>query len=262
MSTATRFVVALGALATFGLPGRSASQVQPVSSTPPIPRQIVTAHRVFISNAGSETYGAATYDRLTRYDGGPNRLYTDFYAALSDWGRLEIVDAPAQADVVYAVRFENPIVDKQDAHDFVYDPQIQLTLLDPTTQIVLWTITEHIEPAFTRAGDNANFDRAVARLVDRLRALTEGTPDIVARAIQSPAIPPGVERARRFRHAGVGALVGLTIGSLVQMNSIVRACTPEPCSRPPSAMRNFLFVDLAAMGAGTLIGWLIPTGEP
>ena len=253
-------IVALGTVT--GLPVRSGSQVQPVSSTARIPRPIVTARRVFISNAGSESYGAATYDRLTRYDGGPNRLYADFYGAVRAWGRLELVDAPADADLVYAVRFENPIVDRQTADEFVYDPQIQLKITDPKTQILLWSITEHIEPALTRAGDNANFDRAVARLIERLRALTEASTEEAARVIQAPAVPAGVDRARRGHHAGQGALLGLTLAAVVQSQSVLRACTPDPCTRPPVAMRNFLWVDLAAMGLGAVIGWALPIGGP
>src|SRR5438067_5922717 len=39
----------------------------------PVPGQLLDARTVFVGNGGSESYGADSYFRLTRYDGGPDR---------------------------------------------------------------------------------------------------------------------------------------------------------------------------------------------
>src|SRR5690348_14766872 len=144
----------------------------------PVPKQVLTAHAVFIGNGGGESYGADTYYRLTRYDGGPDRAYNSFYQAVKEWGHYDLVDSIRDADVVFVVRFANPIVDRSEAvsekdptQSSIYDPQLDLSINDPRTGLALWTITEHIEPGGDRAADNRHFDEAVARLVDDLERL-------------------------------------------------------------------------------------------
>jgi hypothetical protein len=156
------------ALLTAAKPEALAQQTR--AATPaPVPTQITSARRAFVSNAGSDSYGPEVYHELTKYDGGPDRLYNLFYAALKQWGRFELVGEPVQAEVVYAVRFASPAVAKRDSVELVYDPQINLTIIDPATRVTLWSMTEHIEPARPRSVANSNFDRAVQRLVDRTK---------------------------------------------------------------------------------------------
>src|SRR5881275_2796146 len=66
----------------------------------PIPRQIVIARRLFVSNDGADTYGSETYYQLTKYEGGPDRLYNTYYTSLKNEGRFALADSPADADVV------------------------------------------------------------------------------------------------------------------------------------------------------------------
>ncbi len=67
----------------------------------PIPPQIGAARKVFISNAGGESFEMIL--QQTVFDGGPDRPYNQFYAAMKDWGRYELVPAPANADLVVGV---------------------------------------------------------------------------------------------------------------------------------------------------------------
>ena len=81
----------------------------------PVPRQVLTAKAVLVANGASESYGADSYYRLTKYDGGPNRAYNSFYSALESWGHYDLVGETADADLVLVVKFTNPIV--QRVHD-------------------------------------------------------------------------------------------------------------------------------------------------
>ena len=68
--------------------------------TAPIPPQILAAKKVFIANAGG--------DEMTgddqRFSGGPDRAYNEFYAAMKSWGRFEIVNSPADADLLLEIK--------------------------------------------------------------------------------------------------------------------------------------------------------------
>jgi len=137
----------------------------------PLPAQIYTGKKVFISNAG----GDSNY----LYSGGPDRLYNQFYAALQGWGRYQLITNPAEADLVLAVSFSNPFTgdNSQTGNGFtrpavgrpVNDPQFRLTIIDPGTRVTLWTFTEHVQFAQLQGNRDKNFDQAVAALVNDLK---------------------------------------------------------------------------------------------
>jgi hypothetical protein len=111
MSTISSTVIAAALIAAAVItPSVARAQVTPVEA--PVSSQILNARRAFVSNAGSDSYGAESYFRLTKYDGGPDRVFHQFYSALKRWGKYELVDTPIDADIVFAVRFTSPIVDK------------------------------------------------------------------------------------------------------------------------------------------------------
>src|SRR4051812_33314503 len=88
------------------------AQTPRVGERAPVPRQVLTAKTVLIANGASESYGADSYYRLTKYDGGPNRAYNSFYSAAEKWGHYELVGETADADLVLVIKFANPVVDK------------------------------------------------------------------------------------------------------------------------------------------------------
>src|SRR5258708_6601732 len=73
---------------------------QKASEVAPIPSQITSARKVFISN----TVG----DDLRNND--PAEVYNAFHAANKGWGRYELVSTPAEADLVFEISFREPIV--------------------------------------------------------------------------------------------------------------------------------------------------------
>jgi hypothetical protein len=103
----------------------------------PIPVQITAARKVFIANAGGESNPYAAFG----YSGSPDRAYNEFYAAMKSWGRYELVPAPAAADLVLEIQFTASQA-SADAKPGTDDPQFRLTIRDPRTNTLLWTITE------------------------------------------------------------------------------------------------------------------------
>ena len=127
----------------------------------PIPAQIGSAKRIFISNAGEEAFFLLPKDAV--YKGGPNRAYNQFYAAMKNWGRYELVSAPADADLVFEIGFSN----KYEIRFLV--SQLKLAMLDPKTHVALWTITKYVEPAGMTKNREKNYDLAMSALVDEVK---------------------------------------------------------------------------------------------
>jgi hypothetical protein len=257
------------------------AQQAPIHERAPVPRQVLTARTAFIGNAGGETYGAESYFNLTKYDGGPNRAYDAFYNAVREWGHYELVSSTANADVLLVIRFANPVVDRENSsspgdlpHDWIYDPQLRLSINDPRTGLALWSITEHIEPANARAAANRHFDEAVTRLVDDLQRLILDPDASVAPESVPP--PPGAllaaRRKKRGEHAFVGLLLGGAAGALVGSRTVDASCGPatdvrnfdpshfDNCfSRGERKARNQFIGGLGGAIVGAFVGWMLPT---
>jgi hypothetical protein len=146
----------------------TASAQQPTNQvTAPVPTQIRSARAVFISNGGGSNY----FDMFT---GGPDRAYNTFYAYLERSGRYSLVSAPAQADLIFGIRAVAPA-----AGDFndvpSYNPQLVLSILDPKTNVVLWTTRANVRALGTRKSRDKGFDESVGVLVSKLGEVTGET---------------------------------------------------------------------------------------
>jgi hypothetical protein len=128
----------------------------------------------------------------------------------------------------------------------VYDPQLSLTILDPNSQVVLWTITEHIQPANGANENNRNFDYAIGRLVDRTRSLV-GQSTSIATVIPpwttTVAVPLGAQefahRELRTRHMMIGASVGAAAGAYAGLHVALSTCSFSPtCATPPGTPKR------------------------
>lgn len=180
-----KHVVALLSFALITINVLSLAQ-KPAGAAVPIPSQLATAKKVFIGYAGGES-------QVAGYSGGPDRTYNDFYAALKKWGHWELVSTPAEAELVFEISFASPF-----AGSSVYggggtggtsipvtsssssDPHFQLTIRDSKTQIILWTVVEHVEFAARHSTRDKNFDAAMAALVNDLARLAGTPPAVVA----------------------------------------------------------------------------------
>jgi hypothetical protein len=140
-----------------------------VAPAAPLPSQILTAKKVFISNAGGE------YDSKL-WSGGTAQPYNEFYAAIKSWGRYELEASPGDADLVLQVSFDDPIMgvsgSKESGCDSSSVPQIKLLLLDPKTHIVLWTLDENTSVGHMQNGRDKALRDSIEKLVDDLKALT------------------------------------------------------------------------------------------
>ena len=161
MNTAIRLgIFRMGfAIGLFSVPVFGGQQTK--EAVAPVPEQIVTAKRVFISNAGGESILFPS-----DFSGTPDRAYNQFYAAMP---------APAEADLVLEIRLIAPIggvhVTKGDGSSWT-DPQFRLVILDPKTHVGLWTFIEHIQmPSLTKNRDK-KFDQAMANMVADVKKLT------------------------------------------------------------------------------------------
>jgi hypothetical protein len=139
----------------------------------PIPTQIVTAKKVFIANGGGE-YPFSIQDPY--YSGSVERAYDEFYAGIKGLGRYELVGSPADADLLFEIRFTSPVVDGSGQGTKVlssipYDPRFRLEIRDPRTNALLWAMTEHAEWAILQGHRDKNFDQAVDRIVADVQSL-------------------------------------------------------------------------------------------
>jgi len=129
---------------------------------------------VFIANAGGDDPGVAE----PLFSGGPDRAYNQFYAAMKSSGRYELVGSPAEADLLFEIRF-TVIPDRRpsgfwnnngtgDANDAVF----RLEIRDPKMNALLWAYNEHMEWAVLLSNRNKNFDQALARMITDVAGLT------------------------------------------------------------------------------------------
>jgi hypothetical protein len=147
---------------------------QKVATTPraPVPSQIISAKKVFISNAGGEELDPRVFflPELDR-----NQAYNKFYAAVKSGGRYEPVLAPADADLVLEIRFRYELVPgAYNAGGDSGGPHLRLVILDPKTNVLLWALSRQVAPSSGPHGkekSETNFDQAVAALVRDLTVL-------------------------------------------------------------------------------------------
>jgi hypothetical protein len=136
-------------------------QAQTAAAPPaPLPSQIATAKKVFISNAGV----------------GTDKTYNEFYSAIKSWGRYELVSAPADADLVIEISFSTEISGVSGSKEFGCDSsnssQFKLVLVDPKTRIALWTVAEAVQPSARHKTGDQLFEDGLNKIVGDLKALT------------------------------------------------------------------------------------------
>lgn len=139
----------------------------PTSYVAPVPRAIAAARKVFISNAGADNLSHLVFS------GAPNRCYNEFYHQVQALDRYEIVSSPAEADIVLEIslRFSEARV-----NNTFRQWLLRLRILDPKTQIVLWSVDASSEQGGVRATSDRNLDIAMARIVSDLKGLAGAPP--------------------------------------------------------------------------------------
>jgi hypothetical protein len=117
----------------------------------PIPIQVVTGKKAFISYLESDADPGAV-----------NLTYNEFYALMKSWGKFELVPAPADADLVFEIRYVSGLSDSQ----------IRLSIVDPKTHCVLWPFIQHVQSSSRETARRKNFDQAMSDLVEEVKRVT------------------------------------------------------------------------------------------
>jgi hypothetical protein len=145
---------------------------QPKATSGPVPAQIVSARKVFISNAGADIAAESFFRRA----GEPDQAYDHFYSAMQSWGRYELVSSPADADLVFEIRFTAPMY--YNGNLAIYEPQFGLSILDGKTHFLLWNLAEPVEGAFRKTTWLKNFDQGLDLLMGNLKKIS--APSVAA----------------------------------------------------------------------------------
>jgi hypothetical protein len=163
----------LACIALLSVTSASAQHI-PDAPTAPVPPAIFSAKKVFVSNAGGDS-GLFPHP----FSGAPDRAYNQFYAAVQEWGRFDLVTDPEEAELVLELQLIGPNgptnANKQKgASDPL--PMFRLSILDRKTHYILWALTESIDAAFIQKTHDRNFDNALAALTLDLKRLTTKSP--------------------------------------------------------------------------------------
>ncbi len=158
-----------GALTLFGLLPLLNAQKSKEAPVAPVPAQIADARKIFIANDGGLSFEYIIDQTI--FNGGPDRPYNQFYAAMKDWGQREVVSSPADADLVLQVSW----VLSDTGLRLPVLGQLQLLIIDPKTHITLWNITEYVRGAILLGNRDKNFDHAMTTVVSRLKTLMAPT---------------------------------------------------------------------------------------
>jgi hypothetical protein len=151
-----------GLTAVPGISGQQAKDA-PVA---PVPAEIVSARKVFIANAGADIASQSIFKRA----GQPDQAYNHFYSAVRSWGRYDLVSTPAEADLVFEIRFAAPVY--YDGNTAIYEPQFGLNILDAKTHFLLWSLSEPVGGAWREATWLKNFDKGLDLLMGDLKKVS------------------------------------------------------------------------------------------
>ena len=138
----------------------------------PVPTQIAVAKKVFVSNVAEIDF-QGVFDS-SELDGGPGRLYDEFYGAMKNWGRYDLVASPGDADLIVEVGwFFSPEMTLRGGA--FGQPrllgQIHVVLVDPRTHVTLWNLAQTVSGAAQITNRNKNFEQALAAIVTRVKLL-------------------------------------------------------------------------------------------
>jgi hypothetical protein len=145
--------LALPIILTFAAARTAPAQQQPAAA--PVPPAILSAKTVFISKASG-------YSFVPMVTG--DQPYNEFYAAMKDWGRYQVVGSPTDADLIIEIRLEC-------ASGPCYWG-LEAAILDPKTHAILWVCAETVQYAARIKTNPKNFDKSMAALVADLKALS------------------------------------------------------------------------------------------
>lgn len=178
----------------------------PPAPNAPVPTQVAAAHTIFLTNSGADA----------NFPVDETQAYNDVYAAFQSWGHYQFVTSPALADLIFQLHDIAPITDITGSHGGVYSissPAFQLNIIDPKTNVALWTVTSPVNVAGNKSTRARWFALSVTNLVSRVKVLAN-VPLTSTESADLTTIP-------NYHHTRtvlivVGATVGLAVaGALI-----------------------------------------------
>ena len=128
-----------------------------------MPTQLVSASKVFIASAGELNNADSAY------------AYDSFFQHLSGAKRLHPVLIPADADLILELQHVGRVTSVSVTNGGGYSStsdDLRLTIFDPRSHAILWTLIENVRFATRHATYNSNLDDAVTKLVADLNEIT------------------------------------------------------------------------------------------
>ena len=215
------------------------TRAQQATPAAPVPSQIQQAQTIFLTNSGSDP----------NFPIDATKAYNDIYAALQSWGRYRLVNSPDQADLVFELKGIAPITDISGNRSGVYSitsPAFQITILDPKSNIVLWTITSPV----TVTGKNQVLARWVSisetNLLSRVKVVAGGplSPDETADLTTVPKYHNG-----RTVLIVVGVVVGAAVaGGFIAHHEFENGLADQKASQDAFCKANNIPPSLCAGG--------------
>ncbi len=172
MPTTARNIL-LFSMLTCAVAATNAAQSPSTAPPAPLPSQLFSAKTVFISN---------TTGRAAAYPGISEFTYNEFYAALKNWGRYQIVTAPADAELVFEIRYAIALGPTNGGNSGQY-AEFELTICDTKTHVVLWAVSETVNPIKHKSNQEST-EQALENLVSDIKKLVSQTS---ANTVERPA---------------------------------------------------------------------------
>jgi len=133
--------------------------------TAPLPTAILTAQKIFVTNAGAA-----------------DEVYDVFYSEMKSWGRYQLVGSPEEADLTLEFSFgsqgEAPKVYTNPANLRTYSytvNKLRLVFYEPKTRTAIWSGTETPEGARLEKNARKNTVKAVKKMVASLKRRMEAS---------------------------------------------------------------------------------------
>lgn len=172
--------------------GPSAEQLTPEA----LARQrLLAAHTIYLAKSTQDA----------NFPASPDDAYNLVLANLKNWGRFQIVDSIAQADLVLQLRdaVKTSVVDSTDntGSSVYYLASFQLTLADPSTLSPVWTVNSGIPTSIKYKKQSDLLAASAQNLVSQLKLLTGETLTAQDLAAQ--------KQVTHYYHAHVGLAIGL-----------------------------------------------------
>jgi hypothetical protein len=135
----------------------------PVPPTAPLPARLSDTHSIFIGNAGDQENA----DCL--------RAYNDFYAGVDALHQFQLVNDPAQADLVVELHYEISLAGSRVSGEDS-SRQFRAVLIDSKSHVVLWSLTEQSNYAARQKNRDKNLDAVVDILVKDFASIVSPQP--------------------------------------------------------------------------------------